>query len=340
MTTTVDLAVARPHAAATPAPRFARYAWGVLAFTVGVILLGAYVRASGAGAGCGAHWPLCNGEVLPQDPAIQTVIEFSHRLSSGLALLLVAGLVVAAWRRYPTGSPVRRAAAWSAGFMASEAAIGAGLVLLRYVADDTRIARGYWVAGHLLNTFLLVAALTLTAWFASTGAALNLRARRGLAAALLAAAAGVLLLGVSGAVTALGDTLFPVSTLEEGTALTFSESAHLFVRLRIYHPLLAIAVGAGVTLAAIAAARATPRQLVRRLAAAVVLLWTAQLLLGAVNVYLLAPIAIQLLHLLLSDVIWITLVVLIAATFAEPAPPPRSRLTSPDTSLPACRWGR
>jgi heme A synthase len=317
MPPTADLAVARALNASPATTRFARYAWGVLAANLAVILLGAYVRATGSGAGCGAHWPLCNGEVLPREPALQTLIEFSHRLSSGLALLLVAGLVVGAWRAYPRGHVVRLGAALAAAFMLSEAAIGAGLVLLRYVADDTRVARGYWVAGHLINTFLLVAALALTAWWASGVAAPRLRDRAGLAAALLGAAAGVLLLGVSGAITALGDTLFPVATLAEGKALTFSESAHLFVRLRIYHPLLALIVGTGVTLAAVAAVRRRPLPVVRHLAVAVVALWTAQLLLGALNVYLLAPIAVQLLHLLLSDLIWIALVLLIAATLAE-----------------------
>ena len=313
-----DLAVARPLRASTAAARFARYAWGVLAANLAVILLGAYVRATGSGAGCGAHWPLCNGEMLPREPALQTLIEFSHRLSSGLALLLVAGLVVGAWRAYPRGHLVRRGAAFTAAFMISEAAIGAGLVLLRYVADDTRVARGYWVAGHLINTFLLVAALALTAWWASGAPGPRWRDRRGLAAALLGAAAGVLLLGVSGAVTALGDTLFPVATLAEGKALTFSESAHLFVRLRIYHPLLALAVGTGVTLAAALAVRSRPLPAVRRLAVAVVVLWIGQLLLGAGNVYLLAPVSIQLLHLLVSDLIWIALVLLTAAALADP----------------------
>ena len=313
-----DLAVARPLRASTAAARFARYAWGVLAANLAVILLGAYVRATGSGAGCGAHWPLCNGEVLPREPALQTLIEFSHRLSSGLALLLVAGLVVGAWRAYPRGHLVRRGAAFTAAFMISEAAIGAGLVLLRYVADDTRVARGYWVAGHLINTFLLVAALALTAWWASGAPGPRWRDRRGLAAALLGAAAGVLLLGVSGAVTALGDTLFPVATLAEGKALTFSESAHLFVRLRVYHPLLALAVGTGVTLAAAFAVRSRPLPVVRRLAVAVVALWIGQLLLGAGNVYLLAPVSIQLLHLLVSDLIWIALVLLTAAALADP----------------------
>jgi heme A synthase len=315
MPSTVDLAVAR-SLTTSPAGRLARYAWGVLAVNLGVILLGAYVRASGSGAGCGAHWPLCNGEVLPRDPAIQTVIEFSHRLSSGVALVLIAGLVIGAWRTYPRRHAVRRGAALSAAFIASEAAIGAGLVLLRYVADDTRIARGYWVAGHLLNTFLLIGALALTAWWASGNAPPQLRDRRRLAAGLLAAAAGVLLLGVSGAVTALGDTLFPVATLAEGKALTFSDSAHLFVRLRIYHPLLALAVGAGVTLVAVTAARLEPQPIVRRLAVAVVALWIAQLLLGVLNVYLLAPIGIQLVHLLLSDLVWIAFVLLAAAALA------------------------
>ena len=313
-----DLAVASPLRASPAAARFARYAWGVLAANLAVILLGAYVRATGSGAGCGAHWPLCNGEVLPREPALQTLIEFSHRLSSGLALLLVAGLVVGAWRAYPRGHLVRRGAAFTAAFMISEAAIGAGLVLLRYVADDTRVARGYWVAGHLINTFLLVAALALTAWWASGAAAPRWRERRGLAAALFGAAAGVLLLGVSGAVTALGDTLFPVATLAEGKALTFSESAHLFVRLRVYHPLLALAVGTGVTLAAAFAVRSRPLPVVRRLAVAVVALWIGQLLLGAGNVYLLAPVSIQLLHLLVSDLIWIALVLLTAAALADP----------------------
>lgn len=315
-----DLAARGALTVAPPAPRFATYAWGVLAFTVVVILLGAYVRASGSGAGCGAHWPLCNGVVLPRDPTVQTLIEFSHRLTSGLAILLLVGLVVGAWRTTPPGHVVRSAAVVSAIFMASEAAIGAGLVLLQYVADDLRVARGWWVAGHLVNTFLLVAALTLTAWWASGGAPPRPRARPRLAALLAAALFGVLLLSTSGAVTALGDTLFPVATLEEGTAMTFSDSAHLFVRLRIYHPLLAFAVGALVAVAAIAAARQQPGNTTRRLAATIIALWIAQLLLGALNVYLLAPISLQIAHLLLSDLIWIALVVLSAAALEARRP--------------------
>ena len=86
---------------------FAKYAWGVLAFNLIVILWGAYVRASSSGAGCGSHWPLCNGEIIPRTPTIKTVIEFSHRLSSGLALLLTIGLVVWAFRALAKKHPAR-----------------------------------------------------------------------------------------------------------------------------------------------------------------------------------------------------------------------------------------
>ncbi|MDX2167799.1 MAG: COX15/CtaA family protein [Deltaproteobacteria bacterium] len=297
--------------------RFATYAWGVLAFNLFVILWGAFVRATGSGAGCGNHWPLCNGEVVPRAPALQTLIEFGHRLTSGLALLLIAGLLAGAWRSYPRGHIVRRGAAWSAIFIVSEALIGAGLVLLEYVAQDASAARGWWVGGHLTNTFFLVAALALTAWWASGGAAPQPRGQGAVGALLYAALAGVLVLGVSGAITALGDTLFPVATLAEGKAMTFSPTAHVFVRLRIWHPMLAIAVGALVTVAALAAVR-RPRPQVRAFAAAVVALWFVQLALGLLNVYLLAPVPVQLAHLLLSDLIWISLVLLTAATLAAP----------------------
>src|SRR5262249_18031932 len=148
------------------------------------------------------------------------------------------------------GHRVRRGAALSAAFILSEALIGAGLVLLEHVARDASLARAYWVGGHLTNTFLLVAALTLTAWWASGGPPLRLLGQGRVGAALAIALVAVLLLGVSGAVTALGDTLYPVSTLAEGKALTFSNTAPLFVRLRLWHPTLAVAVGAALVIAA------------------------------------------------------------------------------------------
>src|SRR5678815_2400191 len=90
--------------------RFARATWGLVAFLLGVVLWGAFVRATGSGAGCGAHWPVCNGEVLPRAPALETIIEFSHRLSSGLVTLAVLGWAVWAFVAFPRRHRVRRGA--------------------------------------------------------------------------------------------------------------------------------------------------------------------------------------------------------------------------------------
>ncbi|HEX5691237.1 MAG TPA: COX15/CtaA family protein, partial [Roseiflexaceae bacterium] len=111
------------------ADRFRRYAWGVLGYNLLVIVWGAYVRASGSGAGCGSHWPLCNGTVLPRAPQIETIVELAHRLTSGLALIAVLGLVVWAVRLWPGSHRVRRGAFASLFFIILEALIGAGLVL-------------------------------------------------------------------------------------------------------------------------------------------------------------------------------------------------------------------
>ena len=110
----------------------------MLAYNLAVILWGAYVRASGSGAGCGAHWPLCNGEVIPRAPSIATLVEYSHRLTSGLALLGVVALMVWTWRVWGRGHPARRGALLSLIFILTEAAVGAGLVLFELVADNAK----------------------------------------------------------------------------------------------------------------------------------------------------------------------------------------------------------
>ncbi len=297
--------------------RFAKYAWAVLLYNVLVILWGAYVRASGSGAGCGNHWPLCNGEVVPHSPQVETMIEFAHRASSGLALLLVVGLAVWAFRLYTREHPVRLGANLSLLFMMTEALVGAGLVLFKLVADDTSTARAWVIALHLVNTFLLLAALTLTAWLASGGRPVRLKGYDGATLALAVAFLAMLALSASGAVTALGDTLFPAISLAEGLQQKFSPTAHFLVRLRLYHPLIAIAVGA-YTVVIIGIVNARRSELTtRRIGRTFTVLYFVQLGAGALNVVLLAPIWLQLGHLFLADLLWIVLVLFAASAFAQ-----------------------
>jgi heme A synthase len=313
--------------------RFAKYAWFTLAFNLMVIAWGAYVRASGSGAGCGSHWPLCNGEVIPSSPTVKTIVEFSHRLSSGLALLLVAGALVWAFRAYAPKHPLRRYGAAAMFFMLMEAAIGAGLVLFEMVAENKSIARALWMSAHLVNTFLLVGTLALMAWAATTGKRLDVRGQGSVNWVFAAAIVATLILGVSGAVSALGATLFPVTSLEEGLRQDLSPTAHILIRLRFFHPLIAIGVSGLLVLTALFAHSHRPNGDVKRWATALIALVLIQLGAGAVNLLLHAPVWLQLVHLLLSDFVWIALVLLGCVALQQPAREPsiRAARTAPAT---------
>ncbi len=296
--------------------KLAKYAWGVLGYNLLVILWGAYVRATGSGAGCGSHWPLCNGEVIPREPGISTLIELAHRLTSGLAFLLVLGMLVWALRGHPKGSRVRLGAGLSMFFIVTEALVGAGLVLFEWVANDVSSGRVISIAVHLINTFLLLASLVLTAWWASGGAGLSLRGRGPVTWVFILGALGVLVIGVSGAVTALGDTLFPVESLSEGLRQDFSPTAHFLVRLRVWHPIIAVLVGFYLLFVGGLVYMFRSDPWVKRFALGLIGLFVVQLLAGLVNLLLLAPVWMQLVHLLLADLVWITLVLLAASEFA------------------------
>jgi len=286
-----------------PARRFAVFAWVVLGYNLAVVLWGAYVRASGSGAGCGNHWPLCDGPVSPHTPAGATVIEFIHRATSALDVILVAALVIWTFRAFPKRHSVRLGAALSAVFLVTEALLGASLVLLNHVALNASSSRAWSLSAHLINTLTLLACMALTAWWGSAPAAIRLRGRAAwMAAATLAVFA---LLGVSGAIAALGDTLFPMTSLAAGFARDFDPSANLFVRLRVWHPLIAAGAGAWLLFYALSAVSSG---IERRLSIAVLALAGAQFAAGAINLLLLAPVGLQLLHLLLADLLWIALV--------------------------------
>ncbi|HUF77542.1 MAG TPA: COX15/CtaA family protein [Thermoanaerobaculia bacterium] len=304
--------------------RFARFAWIVLGYTVLVAVWGAFVRATGSGAGCGNHWPLCNGEVVPREPAVETLIEFSHRLTSGLLGPLVVILAIWAWRRFGGRHRIARAALAGLALTVVEALIGAGLVRFELVGDDVSVARGVVMAAHLLNTFVLLAAFALAAAWASGWAAARRREsspRAGAAGWLLAGGlAAVALLGASGAVTALGDTLFPVAEMTGEAIADLPAAARLLVRLRVLHPFLAVGAAAYLIVMVVAVRTNARSARVGRLAWTLGALFSVELAAGLLNVALAAPVWLQLVHLTLAYLVWLTLVLLAAEALAEPAP--------------------
>jgi heme a synthase len=296
---------------------FRRFAWSVLGWNLVVVAWGAFVRATGSGAGCGRHWPMCNGEVVPRAAAVETAIEFTHRATSGIALLLVVALVVAAVRTFPRGHPAR-GAAWAAlGLMIVEALVGAGLVLFGWVAQDASAARGWVVAIHLTNTFLLLGALSLSAALADRPAGFTLRGKGPLGAVFALALGAVAVAGATGAIAALGDTLFPSVSFAQGLRDELAAGAHVLLRLRVLHPFAAVGSAILLVTCVRVALRAGPTARTRRLALALAALVGVELVAGALNVALLAPVWLQLTHLLLADAVWIVLVLLGAETLAR-----------------------
>jgi heme A synthase len=290
----------------------------VLGFNLLVILWGALVRASRSGEGCGDHWPLCNGTVIPHAAQIATIIEFTHRLTTGIAFISVVVMAVWAFRSY-RHELVWPAAAASLVLIVTEALLGAGLVLFGFVGEDASAGRAIYLSAHLVNTLLMIAAMALTVWWASghRGIEWSGPVAQTLFTAIIAAAA----IAVTGAITALSDTLFPVHSLRDGLQADLSAAAPWLVKLRVWHPLLATSAGAYIAFVASNMDRAA------RLRRSVMGLVGLQIGAGMLNFLLLAPIWMQLTHLLIANLLWITLVLFTAAVLEKsPARSPAPEL--------------
>jgi cytochrome c oxidase assembly protein subunit 15 len=302
-----------------PSPALRRFAWGVLAYFIAVILWGTLVRATGSGAGCGNHWPLCNGTVMQHSASVNTLIEYTHRVTSGLSFFAVVGLLAWSFSGTVRGHLARAAAVASVAFTLIEAILGALLVKLGYTAQSQSPLRPAFLALHLTNTLLLLAALTLTAHLLSRKRGylrntVRLRAPLGAVATVMV----VMIVGVTGSLAALGDTLFPAGSLGLALAQDFSSASGWLVRWRWTHPGIAFAASFFLIWLLVRAARHKTQWDNRGLSALILLLLAAVYMLGLLDVLLLAPLWVQVAHLLAADVLWAALVVLTARLTLEP----------------------
>lgn len=297
--------------------RFSAFAFIVLLYNIPVILWGAYVRVSFSGDGCGADWPFCNGRVLPQNMARPMAIEFTHRMMTSLDLLLMTVLLFWAFRVFPRNHIVRRYSVWSAVFLFIEALLGAGLVLLRKVAHDQSAGRAVYLSAHLTNTMLLLGALTITVWLAQTAVTkISWQRISGLTFGSLFVTVAV---SITGALAALGDTLFPAASLAAGIEQDFSGGSNALLRLRLFHPAVAICGALYLLWAASKLMRDNDEGAGRPAAVRVLGLTIFQLAVGALNLKLLAPVWMQTFHLLLADVLWICVISMVLEASRAPA---------------------
>jgi heme a synthase len=305
-----------------PSPALRNFAWAVLVYFIAVILWGAVVRATGAGAGCGNHWPLCNGTVLQHSATGNTMIEFTHRITSGISFFSAVGLLIWTFAATMRGHLARAASVAVVAFTLIEAILGALLVKLGLTAQSQSPLRPWYLALHLTNTLLLLAALTLTAHMLSRRHGYLRNSIRGVAP--LGAIAGVvlvLIVGVTGSLAALGDTLFPSTSLGSALSTDFSSSSDWLVRGRWTHPAIAFLASIFLIWILVRAARRTAYWDNRSLSAAILILLALQYVLGVLDVVLLAPVWLQTVHLLGADVLWAALVVLTARLTLQPLDP-------------------
>ena len=309
-----------PRMSPNPFAHSLRYAWFVVAFNILVILWGVFLRSSKSGDGCGQHWLTCNGEVLPSAPQLKTIIEFSHRMMSAVDGLLMVAFVVWAFliwyrNREAAVKTTLKLAAIALFFVATEGAIGAGLVLTGNTAETLTAARPFWMAGHLINTFILMAFLTLTARSASGSAALKFRIESKYLIALIIGAAAIFVVGITGSIAALSSMLFPAGTLTEGMAKDFSSTSNILLRLRLLHPITAILTSVFLIFLTgwLTKERGNDKK-VSRWSNILSVLVLAQIAFGSATLLTLAPIVMQLGHLLFADTIWISFV-LFSASF-------------------------
>ena len=283
-----------------------------------VILEGAVVRATGSGAGCGDHWPLCNGQILPHHPRLATVIEFTHRSMTGICTGLTVALVAWTFLAHPPASRVRKAAVWSGLLLFTEAILGAILVLGGFVERNSSNLRVFVQGVHFTNTLLLMAALGLTWWWQTPRE--PARAAYPLAAGLAALALlSTLVTGATGSVAALADTLFPSTSLHQALLADFDPSSPLLIRMRWIHPAASVVA----TLCVLGLA-----WLCRNRRPTLLLLLALQIILGVADVLLMAPLLLQVLHLLSADLFWIALVTVYADLRVQAHPAGSKRRSS------------
>ena len=298
----------------------ARLAWFVVGLNLFVIVWGGFVSASGSGDGCGASWPLCQQLVTAETRSWETFVEFFHRITSGLALLAIFYMTWRVFRHYAKGHIVRLGATYSVVFIITESLLGAALVIFNFLDTNESLARAFVQPIHLVNTFLLMASLGLTAWWASGNEPPHWSKNRKLLLALAGGLAGVVVLSSFGTIASLASTIFPSESFFEGVQKDFARNVHYLIRLRIWHPIIAVLVGGYLLYLGRLLEQWCPDERVNKLHNFMFTVFLVQFGMGAMNAILLTPVWLQLVHLLGAHLLWLGMVLLNVTALAVARP--------------------
>jgi len=264
-------------------------------YTLLVILWGAWVRISHSGDGCGDHWPLCAGQVIPEFKQTKTWVEYAHRLMSGSYGLIVIYLFFKIRTALVTPNTKKLSLALLI-LMITEALLGAALVKGQLVTTNDSLQRLIMMSFHQLNSFLLTG-VTFYLYLSLKNEPVTTKIKTYKPFGFF------LFLAVSGAIAALSTTLFPSISLFQGIVNDFSTDSHIFVRLRIIHPLLA---------SLIATSFMAWLYMKSHQRAAMEFLFA--IFIGIITLVTLSPVYLKLAHLLIAHLLWARLIYLFVSS--------------------------
>ena len=267
-----------------------------LVISIASIIAGAIVRATGSGDGCGASWPTCNGEIIPELKTSSELIEFSHRSISGILLIITLIIFL---KSFNNSVPVlqKRVIRALTFFVLLEALIGAVIVIYEWVGLNSSTPRIIAVPLHLINTFGLLGTYTLLFHLTKNSkTSLNNFFDKGFKIGLIL----FLFSGATGSIAALADVIFPSKSFIMGLAEDFDSNSEILTRLRVLHPIVA----SFLSIYLYSEANRLQREY-KVITKNIKLLVLLGVFLGVLNVVSNIILPLSILHLLTADLLWV-----------------------------------
>ena len=282
---------------------FQIYLWGILLFTVAVIISGDIVQATESGAGCGDSWPKCDGTLIPAFADVHVAIEFIHRMLTSVLSFGYLGLLIGGYLLFGRKHPVWRSILFSTAILLVEILLGASLVLFGWVEDNATWGRVIADSFHVVNTLVLLGSLVLIIFLSRPDGGILVAKSNPKRRYLIFAMLIVILITVTGTINSLADTLY----LSDHVVVEETPIAQLLVSVRAIHPLIAI-IGGFAIIGFLYLVIEEPSAQKSALGFAVFGVIFLQFLSGVFNIVLLTPVETQIIHLGLADTLWILLV--------------------------------
>ncbi len=276
--------------------RYRSYLVFLWIYSILVIVWGAWVRISKSGDGCGTSWPLCNNTIIPDTENTHTLIELTHRLSTGIYGILAILLVIWTFKLYSKQHNIRKISLFILSLTILEALIGAKLVLFGLVGGNTGVDRIIVMSLHQVTSVLLTGSVAKAYYLTFTNK---------INPSYLIATLKImfLLIVATGGIAALSNTVFPSNSIIEGLMSDLDPNSHILLKLRIIHPILAMTLTFAMLFIIIKLYKDDPKYAIK-----LSIFISIGVVIGLITLITLSPTYMKLIHLTIAHIIWAVIV--------------------------------